>query len=574
MQSKHQLKIQFKHQVGEEGIMRLKRVVQQKVGTVPENSEDAVNFGYTIPANVREALFEIMDWWVDEIDQRIDAYIRRYGETFSEDYIALMQYRGITYPEYLLFCEGAVDPEDYEHHRSFEFLLITDAIHRQQYISRLERNEENDFQKYCALLLEYQVPPSTFFLTAKVPLYYSAKATKKGVYIVGQSGTGKSETLKLFIYDTIRKTRKSTKTSLFILEPHGDLCQEVARYIPFLSQQRGRLIYLNPTIHKLLGCTTRYTPIINFFDIPSKDEETIDAFSQEITNAISQMIAKAGSSDDVFSTNMDTFLKPCIATLLRLEYSDLSMLKRFMSDNNEDLIALGQQSPNPEHAEFFRNGFQNKRYKATRDAVYIKLQSLLNSSLFRRLVIGKSTIDLERALNEEGKVVILDFQKGRGRKTATDFGKLMVAYVQAIALRRQDIPKHSRPHTYICIDEFQNYIGGGGTFAEIASESRKYGASMVLSHQVVGMKMSSDLTNILMSNCTIKIVGKNAKKSLEVMAANIDLPVTRLMKIPKYQFYVHNKDSEYPAVLMKVPDFLVHSPHKHNPFYMTEKQFK
>lgn len=117
---------------------------------------------------------------------------------------------------------------------------------------------------------------------------------------------------------------------------------------------------------------------------------------------------------------MDAVIKPCVATLLRLEGSDLRDLKRFMGKQNKDLVALGKRSPDPEHREFFENGFHNEQYNITKNSLYIKLQSLLNSPVFRRLVVGKSTVNLQHAFNT-GKVVIFDVAKSRGRTMAADF---------------------------------------------------------------------------------------------------------------------------------------------------------
>lgn len=567
MQSKGHTKIQFKEQVGEQGITALKRVITEDLNLLAADSVDAINIGYTIPINVPQAIKKIMDWWAEEMDEMIDTYIFNKGESLSDEYIAMMAQRGCTFSEFQLFLTGNVQQENYHHYRVFEFLMMNDEIQRQQFINRLPKGEDIAFENYIGLLLTYQIPPMDFFLRTVIPLYYPKAALSKHCYLVSQSGAGKSELLKLLIYDLIRKSSKKNQHSIVVMEPASDLSQEILSFVLFRKKQRDRLIYINPSIHKLLKSQKRYTPVLNFFDIPAKDEETIDAFSQEITNGISEMIKKPSSSDDAFTTNMDAFLKPCISTLLRKGDTDLSELKRFMNDdNNEDLVELGKLSPDPEHRAFFHTGFLNKRYKPTKDAIYIKLQSLLNSPLFRRLVTGKSTINLEQALNQ-GKVVIIDFAKSRGKKTASDFGRLMLAYIQAIATRRQDTPKQFRKQIFCFVDEFQNYIGN--SISEIMAEARKYKLSLILSHQIVGQKMNAELTDMIISNSTLKIVGKNAKKSLETMGANIDIPIEQLKKIPKYEFYVHNKDSEKPAVLMKSPDFLVTSANKKNRFYMS-----
>ena len=95
-----------------------------------------------------------------------------------------------------------------------------------------------------------------------------------------------------------------------------------------------------------------------------------------------------------------------------------------------------------------------------------------------------------------------------------------------------------------------------------------------MSSQIVGQKMSTELTDLIMSNATLKIVGKNAVKSLQQMGANIDMPLGILKKIPKYEFYIHNKDTDTPAVLIHAPDFLVKQRDEPSWFYLSEKEKK
>lgn len=93
-----------------------------------------------------------------------------------------------------------------------------------------------------------------------------------------------------------------------------------------------------------------------------------------------------------------------------------------------------------------------------------------------------------------------------------------------------------------------------------------------MSSQIVGQKMSAELTDLIMSNATLKVVGKNAIKSLKAMGANIDIPLDMLKKIPKYEFYIHNKDTEKKAVLIHAPDFLVRQRDEPSWFYLSKKE--
>lgn len=67
---------------------------------------------------------------------------------------------------------------------------------------------------------------------------------QKHSYIVGKSGSGKSEILKSLFYLLERKTAKKRSASLILMDPHGDLAKEVIRFQAF--SKNDRLIYIQP----------------------------------------------------------------------------------------------------------------------------------------------------------------------------------------------------------------------------------------------------------------------------------------------------------------------------------------
>jgi len=61
---------------------------------------------------------------------------------------------------------------------------------------------------------------------------------------------------------------------------------------------------------------------------------------------------------------------------------------------------------------------------------------------------------------------------------------MLVTKFQLDAMSRADIPEAQRPTFYMYVDEFQNFATE--SFANILSESRKYGLSLTLAHQYIG----------------------------------------------------------------------------------------
>ncbi len=85
---------------------------------------------------------------------------------------------------------------------------------------------------------------------------------------------------------------------------------------------------------------------------------------------------------------------------------------------------------------------------------------------------------------DEGKIMIVNLAKGEiGEGNSSLLGAMMIAKIQLAALSRANLPEEKRKPFYLYVDEFHNFITL--SFADILSESRKYGLSLNLAHQYI-----------------------------------------------------------------------------------------
>jgi len=133
----------------------------------------------------------------------------------------------------------------------------------------------------------------------------------------------------LLIYRETQK--KKPKESILVIDPHGDMVEEIARMKVFQNpQKQKRLVYIDPSLQQ------DYSPSINPFEISDRSEKNIALMTQELKSIITVLLQKAETTNQ-----MDALLSPCIATLLRRPNSSFADLQRFMDDNqNQDLIDL------------------------------------------------------------------------------------------------------------------------------------------------------------------------------------------------------------------------------------------
>ena len=128
-------------------------------------------------------------------------------------------------------------------------------------------------------------------------------------------------------------------------------------------------------------------------------------------------------------------------------------------DNKEngDLVEFGASLSHYSEAQnFFRRAFSEGHYNITKKSIYTKLQEILNTGTFAEMTCGRSTIDLEKSVNER-KVILFNLSKGSiGEDEGRAFGRLVIAMLQGIALRRESIPKSKRVPVHLVIDECHN----------------------------------------------------------------------------------------------------------------------
>lgn len=340
----------------------------------------------------------------------------------------------------------------------------------------------------------------------------------KHTYITGQSGSGKSENLKVLFLREIEKN----DSSVILLDPHGDLSLEISKKI----RDKERLIFINPSMDD------GKTPTINLFELEDKSEKNI----REVTKIILSVI-KDINEDSPISVGMEDILTSCIPVLLRKGNSDFIELYRFMNDNrNGDLLELGEKSPNNFEREFFEDYFKDNNKNTTKESIRKRLKTLLNDEIFSNLMNGKSTINLENEINTKGKIIIFRIPKNKMLDTYKYYTRFILGLIQIIALKRADLKEIDRVHTHLFIDEFHNFITP--SIEEILTESRKYKLFLTLAHQSVSQISNHKFRDIILSNTNVKIIGKNSNKTLEAMNKTLNEKLEDVENLNTGEFYI------------------------------------
>ncbi len=399
---------------------------------------------------------------------------------------------------------------------------------------------DDDEQLYPDLLKRCLPRTKAFFFSPQ-PVPVPLSALDRHLIITGRTGSGKTEFLKALFYQLQFRSHKKKQSSLILLDPHGDLAEQLfALRLNLLAPER--IWYIDPTL------SPNKIPCLNPFWHAVKDAAMVDILAQQWAKTFSELIPEAG-----MSLQMEAVLKPCLAVLFQKGNCGLSDLQDFMDDStNAHWVALGKQAQHPVYSSFFEHAFMNKKYAPTKLAVYTRLQLLLNNQTFYRMMNGQSSVDIKKGM-QEGKVMLFNLSKGKlGEDTSRALGRFISATLLSFALQRAFEAESKRKPCYLFVDEFHNFASA--SMETVFSEARKYRLHLLVGTQTVG-QLPASLKDMVLNNTAVKLVGLNGLPALKSQAGDIGVSFSALQQLPPYHFYL--KIDHHAPLKIKSPDALL-----------------
>ena len=298
------------------------------------------------------------------------------------------------------------------------------------------------------------------------------------IYVIGQTGTGKSGLLELLALSDIQHDQ-----GYAIVDPHGDFALNNLLTIP--KNKIQDVVYFNPAD---IDFPIAFNPL-----------EVTD--SRQKINIASDLVGVMKRMFDSWGPRLEYILRYTILALLDNPGSTMLDITRMLTDKNfrkkvlahvEDLVVL-----NFWHSEF--NAWDNRLQTEAVAPVLNKVGAFTANPTIRN-IIGQpeSTFDI-RKIMDEGKILILSLSRGLiGEDNANVLGAMIVTKIQLAAMSRADIPDiEKRRPFYLYVDEFQNFATD--SFAVILSEARKYGLQLTLANQYIS-QMAVEVKNAVFGN--------------------------------------------------------------------------
>lgn len=286
---------------------------------------------------------------------------------------------------------------------------------------------------------------------------------RRHLYVVGQTGTGKSTLLLNLIRQDL-----AAGEGLALLDPHGDLAEVALAHVP--RARTNDLVYLN------LADAGRP---IGFNPLSRVPDDLKPIVADGIVSAFRHVWP------DSWGPRLDYILTNAIRALLDVPGATLLMLPRLLLDEAFRIHLIERRVRDPVVRAFWLNEYASYSESFRVEAVspiQNKIGKVLMEPRLRNMMAQpRSTITLRR-LMDEGAIVICNLSKGRlGESIAHLLGALLTTAFSQAALSRADIDPSRRPTFHLYADEFQSFATE--SFALILSEARKYGLTLTLAHQ-------------------------------------------------------------------------------------------
>lgn len=298
------------------------------------------------------------------------------------------------------------------------------------------------------------------------------------LYVIGETGTGKSTLLETLVLQDIVARR-----SVIVIDPHGDLALRIRERVP--SDRAADLTYLDAAD---LTQPYGYNPLRRVYrdKIPLAASGILEAF---------KMLFK-----DAWGVRMEHVFRNTLYALIEYGEATLPDILKILVDRPFRRTVLSRVKNDQVHA-FWTSEYPkyNPRYRQEAIApIQNKVGAFLADPRLYRLFTS-APIDLHiRRHMDDGRILIINLAKGRlGEDSANLLGALLVTTVSLAAFSRAELPESDRRPCFVCIDEFQNFT----TFsvAAMISELRKYKVGLILAHQHLD-QLEDDVRHAVLGN--------------------------------------------------------------------------
>ncbi len=340
-------------------------------------------------------------------------------------------------------------------------------------------------------------------------IYLTDEDRRRHLYVLGQTGTGKTTLLKSLILEDMKSGK-----GVGVIDPHGEFAEFVLANVP--AERAEDVIVFDPgDLEHPVG--------LNML------EYRLDR-PEEKTFIVNDMLAILEKLYDLRQTGgpmFEQYLRQALLLLMEdasTEPATLVELPRVFTDTAWRAKKLARIR-NPIVQDFW----EKEAAKAGGEASLANLTPYVTSKFnnfiandYVRPIIGqtKSAMDF-RAILDGGKILVVNLRKGKiGDANMALLGMIILSKVLFAALSRGDTPSEAeRRDWYLYIDEFQNFATD--SIGTILSEARKYRLDLTVAHQFIA-QLPEKIRDAVFGNVGSEVVLRVGPQDAEFLAKQFE----------------------------------------------------
>ncbi|MCL2280955.1 TraM recognition domain-containing protein [Candidatus Saccharibacteria bacterium] len=364
------------------------------------------------------------------------------------------------------------------------------------------------------LLLGYNV-----FRGVKKPIRLSDKDRRRHVYIIGQTGTGKS-----VLQENLALQDMLDGKGFALVDPHGDLAEALIAMVP--KERVEDVIYFSPSdMDNPIG--------LNIFEAQTVDEK--DFVVSEMCNMMYSLYDPGHTG--IVGPRMENIIRNAALLLMSDPQGATFMdIPKCLVDPEFAKSKLPYVT-DPAVLDFWTKEWPNAQ--RSNDAGEVTSWVVSKWAPFQtgaiRNVMGqiKSGFDL-REIMDNKKILLVNLSKGKlGEKNAQLLGMMFIMKFQQAAMSRANIPEDERVDFTLYVDEFQNFATD--SFESILSEARKYRLSLIVANQFM-TQLTDKIREAIIGNVGTAICGRIGVTDAEQMVKRFQptFDLEDLIKMPNY----------------------------------------
>ncbi len=334
------------------------------------------------------------------------------------------------------------------------------------------------------------------------------------VYVIGQTGVGKSSMLKTMMLQDLQCNR-----GFCLIEPHGDLVQSILNEIP--NSEKERLIYFDATNPNI---SYGYNPLRKV----SSDKRAL------VVSGILDILRKLW--DDAWGVKLEHILRYTLLALLDQPHAHFGNILDLLLDKGYRSYVL-RNIESKTVKDFWVKEFP-KYLPNDIMPIMNKVGAFLAYPTVRKILIeNKETISL-RKIMDNGQMLLVNVSKGYiGSDVSHILGALLITSITSAAFTRVDTQEEDRKPFFLYLDEFHNYTTL--SLVNMLSELRKFKIGMTLAHQYT-KQLDTDILNAVIGNVGSKIIFRVGYQDAAIWAKEMKpyFADTDFMQLPNRDIYL------------------------------------